>query len=167
MSTPAEPPSGRPSAGGPEGPPLQSSERGKALSVLLAGACIIGLAPILVRWADAGPAAIGFWRLLLSLPLLMALWYAPLLVYFNDMGALAAMKSSLFACAKNIPAMLVYGLAVMAGLFLTMPFAMALRQYDLAIWLLAPVLLTSMYMSYKDIYLAGAARQPVPDSVAG
>jgi hypothetical protein len=105
--------------------------------------------------------------MLLSLPLLMALWYAPLLVYFNDMGALAAMKSSLFACAKNIPAMLVYALAVMAGLFLTMPFAMALRQYDLALWLLAPVLLPSLYMSYKDIYLAGAARQPGPDSVAG
>jgi drug/metabolite transporter (DMT)-like permease len=47
--------------------------RGKAVLVLLAGACVIGLAPILVRLADAGPAASGFWRLLFSLPLLVAL----------------------------------------------------------------------------------------------
>jgi drug/metabolite transporter (DMT)-like permease len=40
---------------------------------LLSGACVIGLAPILVRLADAGPAAAGFWRLTFSLPLLAAL----------------------------------------------------------------------------------------------
>lgn len=104
---------------------------------------------------------------LLSLPLLMALWYAPLLVYFNDLSAIAAMKSSLIACAKNAPAMIVYGVAVMGGMFLAMPFAMALRQYDLALWLLAPVVLPSLYVSYKDIYLAGAAPQAGADSVAG
>lgn len=38
--------------------------------MLLAGACIIGLAPILVRLADAGPAAVGMWRMLFALPLL-------------------------------------------------------------------------------------------------
>ena len=40
------------------------------MAVLLAGACIIGLAPILVRLADSGPAAVGFWRMLFALPLL-------------------------------------------------------------------------------------------------
>jgi len=34
---------------------------------------VIGLAPILVRFAEAGPAATGFWRLLFSLPLLATL----------------------------------------------------------------------------------------------
>lgn len=97
--------------------------------------------------------------MLLSLPLLMALWYAPLLVYFDDMSVLAAMKSSLIACAKNAPAMMVYGLSVMGGMFLAMPVAMALRQYDLALWLLAPVVLPSLYVSFKDIYVAGAAAQ--------
>jgi drug/metabolite transporter (DMT)-like permease len=47
--------------------------RGKALLVLLAGACVIGLAPILVRLAEAGPAVVGFWRLIFSLPLLATL----------------------------------------------------------------------------------------------
>lgn len=44
--------------------------RRTALIVLLAGASIIGLAPILVRLADAGPAAVGFWRMTFALPLL-------------------------------------------------------------------------------------------------
>jgi drug/metabolite transporter (DMT)-like permease len=47
--------------------------RGRAVLALLIGACVIGVAPILVRLADAGPAAIGVWRLLFSLPLLAAL----------------------------------------------------------------------------------------------
>lgn len=49
------------------------AERGKALLMLVAGACVIGLAPILVRLADSGPAATGFWRLAFSLPLLATL----------------------------------------------------------------------------------------------
>lgn len=48
----------------------------RALCVLLAGACTIGCAPILVRWAEAGgagPSAVGFWRLTAALPLLALL----------------------------------------------------------------------------------------------
>ncbi|MBP6878248.1 MAG: EamA family transporter [Phenylobacterium sp.] len=49
-----------------------SRDRGQAqaLGVLVAGAAIIGLAPILVRLADAGPAAVGFWRVAFAMPLL-------------------------------------------------------------------------------------------------
>jgi len=49
------------------------ADRGKALLLLVAGACVIGLAPILVRLAEAGPAATGFWRLFFSLPVLATL----------------------------------------------------------------------------------------------
>ena len=90
--------------------------------------------------------------MLVSLPLLMALWYAPLLVYFRNATALAAMKSSLIACARNARAMLLYGSVVLAGMLIAMPIATALRQYDIALWLLAPVLLPSLYASYKDVY---------------
>ena len=50
----------------------------RALIVLLMGACIIGLSPIFVRLASHGPGAIGpaaagFWRLLVALPLLALL----------------------------------------------------------------------------------------------
>jgi drug/metabolite transporter (DMT)-like permease len=47
--------------------------RGKALLALLAGACVIGLAPILARLAGTGPAAAAFWRLVFALPLLAML----------------------------------------------------------------------------------------------
>ena len=93
---------------------------------------------------------------LVSVPLLMALWYAPLLVHFHDAGALSAMRSSLIGCIRNALPLLVYGAAVVAAMFLVMPLAMAVRQFDLALWLLAPVVLPSLYASYKDIYLAGA-----------
>ena len=49
------------------------SGREKAILALLVGACVIGAAPILVRFGDAGPAAVGFWRLLCSVPLLVVL----------------------------------------------------------------------------------------------
>ncbi|WP_426050596.1 DMT family transporter [Brevundimonas sp. SL161] len=43
------------------------------LLVVLASASILGLAPILVRLTETGPAAAGFWRLLFALPLLLIL----------------------------------------------------------------------------------------------
>ena len=44
-----------------------------ALIALIAGACAIGFAPILVRLADTGPVASAFWRCALAAPLLW-LW---------------------------------------------------------------------------------------------
>ncbi len=45
-------------------------DRGKALAMLLLGACVIGVGPVLVRLSETGPAAAGFWRLVFALPLL-------------------------------------------------------------------------------------------------
>jgi len=102
-----------------------------------------------------------------TLPLFMALWYAPLLVYFNDLNPLAAMKWSLVACVKNAGAMLVYGAVIVAGIVVAIPFTTALGQYDVTLFLLAPVVVPSIYASYKDIFLAGTAPQTETDSVAG
>ena len=44
--------------------------RWHALAVLVFGACVIGLSPILVRLTETGPAAAGFWRLAFAMPLL-------------------------------------------------------------------------------------------------
>lgn len=46
-----------------------------ALAALLAGACAIGFAPILVRLSDVDPSAIGFWRVTLALPFFLV-WQA-------------------------------------------------------------------------------------------
>ncbi len=53
------------------------SPRTAALLILLASAAVLGLAPILVRLADAGPAAAGFWRFVFALPLLWLLVQRP------------------------------------------------------------------------------------------
>jgi drug/metabolite transporter (DMT)-like permease len=57
-------------------PPLLASY-GRAMAVLVFGACAIGVAPILVRLADAGPAAVGFWRMAFALPLLALIALRP------------------------------------------------------------------------------------------
>lgn len=46
---------------------------GAALAGLVFGACVIGLAPNLVRLAETGPAAAGLWRLGVATPILLAL----------------------------------------------------------------------------------------------
>ena len=48
-----------------------------ALPVLIVSAAVLGLAPILVRFADTGAAAAGFWRFAFALPLLLVLTARP------------------------------------------------------------------------------------------
>lgn len=54
------------------GIPHPASER-RALAALVAGAILIGLAPIFVRWTDVGYTASAFWRAALSMPALALL----------------------------------------------------------------------------------------------
>ena len=56
---------------------LMLSPRAAALAVLVVSAAVLGLAPILVRLADAGPAAAAFWRLAFAVPLLLVLTARP------------------------------------------------------------------------------------------
>ena len=88
----------------------------------------------------------------ISLPLLMGLWFAPLLVYFDDLKPMRALIVSFWACWKNTVPFLVYGIVVFLGLMVLTPFTIALRQTDLSFWLLAPVLIPSIYASYKDVF---------------
>ncbi|MBP7705396.1 MAG: DMT family transporter [Caulobacter sp.] len=54
-------------------PAAPTGSRAAALAALVLGACAIGFAPIFVRMTETGPAAAGFWRLFLALPLLALL----------------------------------------------------------------------------------------------
>ena len=56
---------------------MSVSPRVLALVVLVLSACILGLAPILVRLTDTGPAAAGFWRFAFAMPLLLLLCERP------------------------------------------------------------------------------------------
>ncbi|THD77526.1 MAG: EamA/RhaT family transporter [Phenylobacterium sp.] len=54
-------------------PQATGKDRWQAIAVLLFGACAIGFSPIFVRLAGqagVGPAAAGFWRLIVALPVL-------------------------------------------------------------------------------------------------
>lgn len=52
---------------------MAPSSRLLPLIVVLVSASILGLAPILVRLTETGPAAAGFWRFVFALPLLLVL----------------------------------------------------------------------------------------------
>ena len=86
--------------------------------------------------------------LVLSVPLLMALWFAPALVFFNNMMPLAALKASFNACLKNTLAFVVYGLIVLVLMFF------AALPVGLGFLILVPVLSGSAYASYRDIFVA-------------
>lgn len=86
--------------------------------------------------------------LALLVPVIMAVWFAPALVMFHGVGAVEAMKDSFTGCLRNIVPFLVYGVVMMV-------FA-AIASIPLGLgWLvLGPLLCTSYYASYKDIYPA-------------
>jgi hypothetical protein len=103
----------------------------------------------------------------LSLPLLMALWFAPLLVFFHDLAPLPALKSSFFACLRNVLPLSVYGLVLLAAMMVLVPFGASLGQLDLGLWLMAPVLVPSIYASFRDLYAdAQAGDAGNPDTAA-
>jgi hypothetical protein len=102
---------------------------------------------------------------LLSLPLMMACWFSPLLVYLHDMKISQAMWVSLKACLQNTVPFLVYGGLLFLALMLVTPLSMATRILDLGMWLLAPLVIPSIYTSYKDIFPASEAA-PVANTAA-
>ena len=85
--------------------------------------------------------------LLLSIPLMMAAWFSPLLVVFHNLQPIPAMKKSFFACLKNIIPFQLYGiLLIMFSLIAFMP-------YGAGLVILIPTIFASIYVSYKDIFL--------------
>ncbi len=108
--------------------------------------------------------------LLLASPLLMAFWFAPLLAAWNGVGAGKSLFFSFVACWRNWRAFTMYGLAlvlvggalpglilVVAGLISTTVVtivSVALRM--LLIFVLAPTMAASVYLSYRDVFEAPA-----------
>ena len=83
----------------------------------------------------------------LSIPLVMAVWFAAPLVVFHGLGAVEAMKASFTGCLRNIVPFLVYGIiGFLLAILATIPLGLG--------WLvLAPVLAASVYTGYRNIYL--------------
>lgn len=89
----------------------------------------------------------GLMTVLLGVPLIAAVWFAPALVFFNDTPPVAALKASFDACLKNWLAMLIFGIVVMVLCFF------AALPMGLGFLVLLPVLYGALYASYKDIFL--------------
>lgn len=89
----------------------------------------------------------GLISLALLLPVMMAAWFAPLLVAFHGFGAWEAIRMSFRGCLRNVLPFLIYGVALLVlGILALIPIGLGL----LIVW---PVGMASIYTSYKDIYL--------------
>ena len=84
--------------------------------------------------------------LLLYMPLLMAVWFAPALVVLRGIEPLEAMRLSFSGSLRNFVPFLIYGLiGVVLAIVATIPLGLG--------WLvLGPVTIASIYTSYCDIY---------------
>lgn len=84
--------------------------------------------------------------LLLYLPLVMAIWFAPALVVLRGAEPLQAMRLSLSGSAKNVLPFLIYGIVwIVLAFVATVPLMLG--------WLvLAPLTIASVYTGYCDIY---------------
>lgn len=87
--------------------------------------------------------------MLLYVPLIMAFWFTPALVALGNLDAIDAIKASFSGCLANVVPYLLYGVvAMLLSLLASIPFFLG--------WLiLCPMLLASIYISYRDIYESG------------
>lgn len=104
--------------------------------------------PNVMNEAIAGAGFAAIVGALLFSTLMMAMQFAPMLVYFNDMAPVAALKLSLRAFLNNLAAMLVYSVTLAAlAVLASLPVFLG--------WLvLLPVVLISLFVSYRDIFQA-------------
>jgi uncharacterized membrane protein len=117
---------------------------GFLMMVLIGGSFMTAFAGGQVSpWAVLLPVLLGA---ALSIPLAMAVWYAPALVVLNEVAPFEAMKASFFTSIRNFVPFLLYGLVVFVlAIVATLPIMLG--------WLvLAPVLVASVYASYRDMF---------------
>lgn len=124
--------------------------------MMVGGAALVGIMmsgqpvenPEVIRQAISGAGIAVLLGLTLFSVLMMAMQFAPMLVYFNNVAPVEAMKLSLRAFVNNIGAMLVYGVTFMLlAILASIPMMLG--------WLvLMPIVFTSIYACYCDIFPA-------------
>jgi len=95
------------------------------------------LAPLLI---------FGVVALVLSIPISMATFYAPALVAIRGMSPLAALKNSFLGASKNVLPFIVY------VLLMVLFSIAAVLPCGLGLLLLVPVIVASVYVSYRDVF---------------
>lgn len=124
------------------------------LMMLTGGAALVSLLmsgqpiedPAVLMQAAAGAGLAIMLGVFLYSILLMAIQFAPMLVIFSGMRPVPALQASLRAFLRNFVPLTVYGLALT-------PFAILASMPMMLGWLvLLPIILTSMYAIYLDLF---------------
>lgn len=84
---------------------------------------------------------------LLLIPLMMALWFAPVLIIRHDLSIYAALRLSFVACFLNTLPFFWYGLIMLPMLLFGM------FTLGLGMLIVLPVIMVSIYASYVQIFL--------------
>lgn len=77
-----------------------------------------------------------------------AVWFAPPLIAFHGMGAIEAIRWSVYAAIANIGALIVYGVLLFAIFFV------AFIPWGLGLVVAIPVMAISSYTGYKEVFEA-------------
>ena len=108
---------------------------------------------------------------LLHLPLIMAIWFAPLLIVFDKVTPYAAMRLSFIACLSNLIPLQIFitsaFLLVVIALMPYMLFGLVSLSFGLINFVLMPILYASVYTSYKAIFIkedSGEEAQKIHES---
>ncbi len=130
--------------------------------MMVGGATLVGILmsgqpvedPEIIKQTISGAGIAVLLGITLFSVLLMTMQFAPMLVYFNNATPLEAMKLSLRAFIDNIGPMLVYGVTFMLlAILASIPMMLG--------WLvLLPIMFTSLYACYRDIFPAEKENQP-------
>lgn len=138
---------------------------GKELTTLLEDIRVASDTQVMMSAMQAAGSGVTFTLLLgfaLVCALMLALQYAPMLVFFNEMKPVAAMRASLAGSLRNIIPYTIYNviLQVIAVILSILP-------YNIGLIVLLPLGLTSLYVSYRNIFPFAhelAAMEPVPNN---
>ena len=135
--------------------------------MMVGGATLVGImmnnhspaAPEVIQQAVAGAGAAVMIGITLFSVLLMSMQFAPMLVFFHNIAPVAAMKLSLRAFTRNVGAMFVYGMAfLLLAILASIPMMLG--------WLvLMPIVFTSLYASFCDIFPAEVSSTPIEGEV--
>ena len=88
----------------------------------------------------------GFVYVILLFPLMFSIIFAPALVVFHDMGALAAMKLSFKGCIKNILPLIIWFVLAIIFMFL------GAIPLGLGLLVVIPMITASTFSAYKMIF---------------
>ena len=105
-------------------------------------------------WTAGSGVALGLMvGVALMFALMLAVQYAPMLVYFSDVPPVAALRASFMGSLRNIVPYTLYSLIMQV-----LALALGIIPFGLGLIVLLPLGLTSLYVSYRNIF-------PFPDEL--